>query len=173
MWGMKKAMILAGAFLALAASPAGAVMTLEVKISLQVLDFMSAPAGRTAVAVLYDKSRPESMQEAVSMMQALQDAATRAHSAVTPKLVELNMLPPTPSLKAILLPPGLEEASLMEYGIATHTLIASTGLSCVREHRCMVGVRAQPEIEIGVDSSALREAHIEFADGFQLMVKEY
>ena len=174
MYGIKKALFLAGVLLAFAASPARAVMTLEVKISLQVVDFISAPAERTAVAVVYDKSLGNgSMEEAVGLLQALQDAAIQSHSKISPKLMEVHALPAAPGLKAIILPPGMESASLLDYGIANQTLILSMGVACVREHRCMVGVRAQPEIEIGLNSPALHDAHIRFADGFQLMVKEY
>jgi hypothetical protein len=166
-------MIFAGALTM--AGPAGAAPTsvLEVKIELRVLDFIASPNGRTVVAVLYDRDMRGSAEEAAAILQALEEWQGTGRSKILPRLVELHALSSAKALKAIILPASLSDLSAMQYGLANQTLVLSSGSACLRDHHCMVGVSTQPEVEIGVDSPSIEDARIQFADGFQLMVKEY
>ena len=47
---------------------AAPVSPLEVKIELRVLDFIAEPAGRSVVAVLYDRDRSGSAEEAAELL---------------------------------------------------------------------------------------------------------
>ncbi len=174
MYFMKIALIIGGAYaLAGLAVQAAPVSPLEVKIELRVLDFISEPADRSAVAVLYDRDRAGSAGEAAGILRALQDSAELARNRIAPRLVEIRSLAGLKELKAVILTAGLDEAAVLKYGIANQTLVLSSGIACVRDHRCMVGVTAVPDVEIGVNMPAIREGKIRFADGFGLMVKEY
>jgi len=175
MYFWKSALPILGFYLALwgLAAQAGPTTVLEVKIELRVLDFISDPADRSAVAVLYDHDDQQSEEDAAAILKSLQDASALARTKIAPRLVERRSLATAGDLKAVILPAGLLYDGIMQYGIANRTLVMSSGTGCVREHRCMVGVTAQPEVEIGVDAAAVRAGHIQFADGFQLMVKEY
>jgi len=175
MYFTKIALMACGGALALAwifvqAAPAS---PLEVKIELRVLDFIAEPADRTAVAVLYDRERGGSAGEAAAILRSLQDSADPAHAKISPRVVEIRALSAQKGLKAVILTAGLDGAAVTRYGIANQTLVLSAGTACVKERRCMVGVTTVPDVEIGVNSSAIREGQIRFADGFQLMVKEY
>lgn len=175
MYFMKIALIMCGGALALAgrAAEAAPVSPLEVKIELRVLDFISDPRDRSMVAVLYDRERAGSAEEAASILKALQDSAGLARYTIAPKLVDIRSLAGLTSVKAAILTGGLDEAAVLKYGVANRTLVLSAGTACVKEHRCMVGVTAMPDIEIGVNMRAIEDAHIRFSDGFELMVKEY
>jgi len=172
---LKTALLICCGALALAGLPAGAgpISVLEVKIELRVLDFMTDPANRTVVAVLYDRDVRGSAEEAAAILQALEESQELARNKIAPRLMDAHALPSAKNLKAVILPPGLTDESVMQYGIANHTLVMSSGNACVRNHRCMVGVTTTPDVEIGIDSPAIHAGRIQFADGFQLMVKEY
>lgn len=172
MYFMKIVLILYGAALAVAAQ-AAPVSPLEVKIELRVLDFISEPAGRSVVAVLYDKGRADSAEEAAGILRALQDSAGLARYRITPRLVEIRSLSGLEGAKAVILTVGLDEAAVLKYGVDHQTLVLSAGTACVKAHRCMAGVATLPDLEIGVDRAAIEAARIRFADGFELMVKEY
>lgn len=175
MYFMKIALVICCGALALrgAGALAGPVSPLEVKIELRVLDFISEPADRSAVAVLYDRDRSGSAQEAAAILNSLQDLAGLARNKIAPRLVEIHSLAGLKGVKAVILTDGLDEAAVLRYGIANQTLVMSAGTACVKEHHCMVGVATMPDIEIGVNEPAIEQGHIRFADGFQLMVKEY
>jgi hypothetical protein len=175
MYFMKIALILYGGALALAGSgaQAGSASPLEVKIELRVLDFIAEPADRSMVAVLYDRDRAGSVQEATAILNSLQDLAGLARSKIAPQLVEIRSLAGLKGVKAAILTDGLDQAAVLKYGIANQTLVVAAGTACVKEHRCMVGVATVPEIEIGVNRAAIDQGHIRFANGFELMVKEY
>ena len=172
---MKIAPMVCGGALALTGLLAQASPTspLEVKIELRVMDFIASPADRSLVAVLYDRDARGSADEAAAILQALEESRELARSKFTPRLVELHVLASVKGLKAVILPASLADDSVMQYGIANQTLVLSSGSACLRNHHCMVGVSTMPEVEIGVDSPAISAGRIQFADGFQLMVKEY
>jgi len=172
---MKTALLICCGALALAGvvAQAAAASLLEVKIELRVLDFMTDPANRETVAVLYDRDKSGSAEEAASILQAFEETRELARSKIAPRLVEMHALASAKGLKAVILPAGMADESVLQYGIANQTLVMSSGSACVRNHRCMVGVSTLPEVEIGVDSPAIHAGRIQFADGFQLMVKEY
>lgn len=171
----KIALMICCSALALAGLHAKAASTsvLEVKIELRVLDFMTSPSDRSAVGVVFDRDAHGSAEEAGAILQALEESQELARNKISPRLVELHALSSAKGLKALILPVGLSDESVMKYGIANQTLVMSSGSACVRTHRCMVGVSSIPDVEIGVDSPAIRAGRIQFADGFQLMVKEY
>ena len=175
MYFRKIALMACGGALALTGlfAEAAPVSPLEVKIELRVLDFIAEPAGRNVVAVLYDRDRSGSAEEAAAILRSLQDAADPAHAKIMPRLVEIRALAGQKGLKAVILTAGLDGAAVLKYGVANQTLVLSAGTNCVKERRCMVGVTTVPDVEIGVNSSAIKEGQIRFADGFQLMVKEY
>ena len=175
MYFMKIALMMCGGALALTGpvALAAAVSPLEVKIELRVLDFISEPADRSAVAVLYDRDRAGSAEEGAGILKALQDSEGLARYKIAPRLVEIRSLAALKEVKAAILTAGLDDAMVLKYGIVNQTLILSSGTACAREHRCMVGVTTVPEVEIGVNMPAIEEAHIRFTDGFELMVKEY
>ena len=175
MYFMKIALMICGGALALTgqAALAGQVSPLEVKIELRVLDFISEPADRSLVAVLYDRDRTASAEEAASILKALQDSLGLARYKIAPRLVEIRSLAALKEVKAAILTAGLDDATVLKYGIANQTLVLSSGIACAKERRCMVGVTTMPEVEIGVNMAAIEEARIRFADGFELMVKEY
>jgi len=92
MYFMKIALMIGGGAFALAglAAQAAPVSPLEVKIELRVLDFISEPADRSAVAVLYDRDHPASAEEAAGILRALQDSAGLARVKIAPRLVEIR-----------------------------------------------------------------------------------
>jgi hypothetical protein len=175
MYFMKIALMMCGGALALMGSMAlaGPVSPLEVKIELRVLDFISEPADRSVVAVLYDRDRAASAEEASAILKALQESVGLARYKIAPRLVEVRSLAGLKEIKAAILTTGLDEAMVLQYGIANQTLVLSSGTACAREHRCMAGVTTVPDVEIGVNMPAIEAAHIRFTDGFELMVKEY
>lgn len=175
MYFMKIALMMCGGALALLgqAALAGPVSPLEVKIELRVLDFISEPADRSVVAVLYDRDHTPSSEEAAAILKALQDSVGLARYKIAPKLVEIHALAGMKGVKAAILTAGLDEAMVLKYGVANQTLVLSSGTACAKDHRCMVGVTTAPEVEIGVNMTAIGDAHIRFTDGFELMVKEY
>jgi hypothetical protein len=175
MYFMKIALIICGGAFALAglAAQAASVSPLEVKIELRVLDFISEPHDRSVVAVLYDQTHAGAADEAAAILKALQDSIGLARYRITPRLVEIRSLAALKGVKAAILTTGLDEEAVQKYGVANQVLILSAGLACVKEHRCMVGVTTVPDIEIGVNMAAIEDGHIRFADGFELMVKEY
>lgn len=175
MRSMKTALLICCGALALAGGLAEAAATspLEVKIELRVLDFMTGPANRDAVAVLYDRDKSGSAEEAAAILQALEASRDLIRNKIAPRLLDVHALSSVKGLKAVILPAGMADDAVMQYGIANQTLVMSSGSACVRNHRCMVGVTTTPEVEIGVDSPAIHAGRIQFADGFQLMVKEY
>jgi hypothetical protein len=166
-------MIFAGALTVAGPAIAAPTSVLEVKIELRVLDFIASPNGRTVVAVVYDRDARGSAEEAAAILEALEEWQGTGHNKILPRLIELHALPSAKALKAIILPASLADASAMHYGVANQTLVLSSGSACLRDHLCMVGVSTQPEVEIGVDSPSIQAARIRFADGLQLMVKEY
>lgn len=174
---MKIALMACGGVLALAGltAQAGPTSVLEVKIELRVMDFIAKPADRSAVAVVYDRDLRGTAEEAGAILQALEESQELARSKISPRLVEVHALSSAKGLKAVILPASLSMADepVMQYGIANQTLVLSSGAGCLRSHRCMVAVSTSPDVEIGVDSLAIRAGNIQFADGFQLMVKEY
>lgn len=172
---MKTALLICCSAFALAGlhAEAAPISVLEVKIELRVLDFMTDPANREAVAVVYDRDARGSAEEASAILRALEDSLELVRNKIAPRLVEVHALSSVKGLKAVILPAGLSDKSVMQYGIANQTLIMSSGSACVRNHRCMVGVSTAPDVEIGVDLPAIHAGRIQFADGFQLMVKEY
>lgn len=171
----KIALMICGSALALAGTAAEASPTsvLEVKIELRVMDFIAAPADRSVVAVIYDRDSRGSVDEAAAILQALEDSRATARSKITPRLLELHALASVKGLKAVILPSGLIDETAIRYGVANQTLVLSSGSACLRSHQCMVGVSTLPEVEIGIDSPSIHASRIQFADGFQLMVKEY
>lgn len=171
----KTALVLCGGLLALAgpAADAAPASALEIKIELRVLDFLIDPAGRSAVAVVYDRAHAASAEEAGTILRTLQDSASLARNPIAPRLVDIHALAGLKEMKAVILTAGLDEGVVLKYGLANRTLVMSAGTACVREHRCMVGVATLPEVEIVVDRQAVADADIRFADGFGLMVKEY
>lgn len=175
MYFMKTALMMCGGALALMGQTAlaGPVSPLEVKIELRVLDFISEPADRSLVAVLYDRDRTASAEEAAEILKALQDSVGLARYKIAPRLVEIRSLAGLKGVKAAILTTGLDDAMVLTYGVANQTLVLSSGTACAKGHLCMVGVTTVPEVEIGVNMLAIEKAHIRFADGFELMVKEY
>jgi hypothetical protein len=148
---------------------------LTVKIELRVLDCLAAPSGRSAVAVLYDPANSESQKDATGVLQTLEQSAGLAQNDFAPRLVEAGNLAAQGALKAIILTAGLGNRydEVMRYAVANQILVLASGPDCVRDRRCMVGIKASPDVEIAVNQQALRQSGIRFNDGFQWMVHDY
>jgi len=163
--------------LALRVSPLSAQpgSLLEAKLEIRVLDFVVEPDRRAEVAVLYDRDNAESLKDANQILNAFREAAGTARSKFLPKLVERHLLPQEIGLKAVVLPRGIADADddILSYGVDNRTLILAGGTECVKHRQCGIGVATTPEIQIGVCGDLIRRSNIRFADGFQLMVKEF
>lgn len=148
---------------------------LQAKIGIRILDFLVDPGDRANVAVLYDRDNADSLRDADAMLHAFQDSAALAHSRFQPRLVERHALRQEKDFKAVVVGRFIADPDdeIVGYGIANHTLVLSTGLDCVRRRQCGVGVAAEPEVEIAVCPDLIRKSGISFADGFQLMAREF
>jgi hypothetical protein len=154
---------------------AEAISALDVKIEIKVLDFLRDPHHRGKVAVLFDRDNGESRRQAEFTLHGLIEFSALSRSGLAPALVERRELAAARDYAAVLLGPAelQSEDDAMRYGLAHHALVLSIGRDCVRRGKCTVGVTSQPEVEIALSPEMLRQSGIRFADGFQLMVKEY
>lgn len=92
---------------------------------------------------------------------------------LSPRRVSLNQLAAS-GARVIIVPEGqgASHAAIAAAAQRLHAVTLSTDMACVRAGHCVVGVAAQPRVEIVVSRSASRDANISFAQAFRVMIRE-
>jgi hypothetical protein len=76
--------------------------------------------------------------------------------------------------RVIIVPEGQASAhaAVAQAARQMNAVTVSTDMSCVRAGRCIIGVVAQPRVEIVVSRDAASAANISFGQAFRVMIRE-
>lgn len=124
------------------------------------------PRGAVDVAVVDGPGADE-------LLAAMAGRVSAGGVMLTPRRVALSALADS-GARVIVVPEGQTNAhsQIADAARAMGALTISTDMSCVRSHRCVVGVASAPRVEIVVSRAAARASGVSFARAFQVMIRE-
>jgi hypothetical protein len=67
---------------------------------------------------------------------------------------------------------GAQQAAIAAAARGMHAVTMSTDMTCVNSGNCVVGVSAEPRVEIVVSRAASTAAGVAFAQAFRVMIRE-
>lgn len=158
--------IIAAAFLA--SAPAQAQTTArDLQVMARAIGFVQGlPRGGVDVAVVAGPG-------ADAVMAALSRGVSAGGVTLNARLVSASALARS-GARVIIVPEG-QTGAHAQIAAAARNLRAvtiSTDMTCVRSGRCVVGIVANPRVEIVVSRTAATAARVSFADAFRVMIRE-
>lgn len=156
--------------------PGWAASGKDVKIALHIIDYiLNLPADRTHLGIVYDPLNRDSVDDAQSILGAMQSATGLTQNGNEPLLVEIKTLEQQNRLRGIFVANGMRPYydRIAAFGRTSRTLILSADLDCVRAGKCTVAVASNPRVEILLNARQAADSAIQFTEAFRMMVKEY
>ena len=159
---------MAAAIVALACTAAYAEPTArDIQVMARAIGFINGlPRGVVDVAVVDGAGAQE-------VMDAMRGRVSAGGVTLNPRRVPADELSGS-GVRIIIVPEGQASmhasiaAAARRLGAAT----LSTDMNCVRNGHCVVGVAAQPRVEILVSRRAADAAGVSFAQAFRVMIRE-
>ena len=156
--------------------PAAAGTTVkDVLVAVRTIGFVvNPPTGAVELAVVFDPGRPDSVDEMKTALAALADGTRVGGATVHPVPLAVTELSPLKAFRFVLLTGGVSGyfQTVFDQTRGRGVLTMSTDLACVRAGQCVMGVAAEPRVQVLVNRAASQAAAVEFAVSFRMMITE-
>jgi len=175
---MRRFLALGLAFVAgLALPPKGNATSLkDVQVGIRTVEFLRVPPrGRIDVAVVYDRRRKDSDEDARAILTWLLANPRIKQAEMAPVLVDIQELAGDRHFPLAIVANGLSGdmfARILDYSRTHGTMTISSDLSCVHAGKCTMGISSSPRVEVILNRQVATACGIEFLDAFRMMVKE-
>jgi len=132
------------------------------------------PRGDVRIGIVYDSTRPKSADDAARIQEILSGGLKVGVIVLTPAMVDADT-GEIPEIAVCLLTEGMGSGGMKVAAAckARHIPCITTDFSEVRSGACVVGVRAQPEVEILVNRAVAAETGLLFSAIFRMMITEF
>ena len=158
------------------ASPCQAeTTTKDILVAVRTLGFVvDPPVGDVPLAVVFDPTLPQSVAELRTVVAALDGASRIGAVTVHPLPVPVADLNRLTDFRFVLLVGGVQgyRQAIFEKTKGRGVVTISTDLDCVRAGFCVLGVAAQPRVQVLVNRLASQAAAVEFLVAFRMMITE-
>lgn len=163
----RRAAVALAATLICAAQAHAATTTRDVQLMARAVGFVTGMPRGSVDAVIVDGPN------AAALHALMASGASGGGIALTARRVPLSELAGS-GARVILVPEGQasSHAAIAQAARSMGAVTISTDMSCVRAGRCVVGVAAQPRVEIVVSREAARACNVSFAQAFRVMIRE-
>ncbi len=146
----------------------------DVQVAVRTFGFVyGMPKGDIAIEIVYDPGNEVSTSEANKLKQIIGNGNMFANRKVTAKMVPVSEMGSTDS-RLVYITHGLqtEYSALLEKAKSKKLLTFSTDFQCVNSQKCVMGVEADPNINIEISRSASAASDLEFSQALKLMIRE-
>ena len=169
---MKRFALLIGiASLAVGVEAQPAVTTMDLQVVARALSFIEPPMrGTVRVGIVYDAASNASVRQAQEVQRLLTTAVKAANLELRPTLVEMRAADRA-DVDLLFLTEHVGQ-DVAAHIAARRIPCVTTDLAQMTNGVCLMGVRAQPKVEIFVNRAAADAAGVSFATVFRMMVKE-
>ncbi len=147
----------------------------DILVAVRTLGFVvDPPLGTVPLAVVFDPAQPQSAADLQTVIQVLDHGTRVGGITVQPVPVAITELDRLVGFRFVLLMAGVQSYRQVIFdrtrgqGVVT----ISTDLECVRAGLCVMGVAAQPRVQILVNRTASQAAAVEFLVAFRMMITE-
>lgn len=145
----------------------------DVQVMMKAISFLtSKPAGKVPVAVVFDSGNPASKTEAEAIKVQL-EAVTGALQPV-PTVVAADQLGGFSGIAAVVAT-GLSPAAQdkVAQAVKGHQMLSvSADASCAKAAKCALAVQSEPKVQILLNPAATKDAGVDFAPTFRMMITE-
>lgn len=159
----------------LLACPAAAATQNELLVAVRALGFMTnPPKGEILVGIVYSPSDQQSAADAESVQKALAGNLHVGGLILKGKLVRFDEIRSADvGLFFLTTHLGADAAGLSAVSSSRHIVCITTDIAQVQNGTCVMGVRAEPKIEVLVNRAAAAASGISFAPIFRMMITEF
>jgi hypothetical protein len=175
---MLRILALAALLLVSALSPRMCTATTlkEIKVGIRVLDFVNGPPpAEHVLGIIYNPQNRQSVEDAQSIQGWISSGLTPSKVQWTPVLMDVRRLAEAQPVPAAILASGTSgdfEDLVFHYARRQRVLTITSDMDCVVAGKCVVGVAAEPRVEVVVSRSAAAACGVVFSDAFRMMVLE-
>ena len=148
----------------------------DVQVGIRTVEFLRAPPlGRTDVAIVYDRRRKASEDDARAILVWLLDNSQGSKVEIAPILVEIGELATLRRFPVAMIANGVpadQFPRILDYSRLNGTVTISSDLSCVHAGQCTLGISSSPRVEVILIRQVATSCGIDFLEAFRMMVKE-
>ncbi|HYD31800.1 MAG TPA: hypothetical protein VEB64_13245 [Azospirillaceae bacterium] len=164
------------ALLALAGPAFADVGIKEFQIVGRTLSMLTTrPTGRIALAVVYAPDVAASRQEAEDVARVLGAGFAVGGLTLAPVLVPVDRLAQgLDGATAVFVTAGLaaQQDTVFQAAGARALPTLTLDFTCVRAGKCVLALKAEPQVEIVLNRRAAEQARVSFASAFRMLVSE-
>jgi len=125
------------------------------------------------VAVAYVAGNDASLKDAQAIASYFGDGLKAGAVTLKPKLVDVSALGAGGAYAAIIAAQGASGEAVMAAARTRKIVCASGEPEQVQAGRCIMTIRSEPRVEIGMNRAAASAAGIGFAAAFRMMIHEF
>ncbi|MDB5685554.1 MAG: hypothetical protein JWR77_143 [Rhizorhabdus sp.] len=172
MTGMTAKAAAALAILSLAVAASAETSSKDLAVASRALGFLEPRlSGATPVVIFYEAGDTSSEADARSIRAGIASGGTGA--TFQGKLASSSDIGAITGAKVVFLATGIRnQPAIFAAAARQHVITISSDMGCVRAGRCVIGVRAQPSVEIVVSRAAREASNVNFSRAFLMLVKE-
>ena len=161
----------------LAALPlSGQTTAKDIEVAARAVAFLaSKPSGSQTTAVVYAPGSADSKADADAIAAILAGGVTANKVTLeAPKVVTASELSSLSGVTVVFVARGMSAhyAAVSQAAAAKKFLTVTSDLDCARGGHCVVGVQAQPSVQILISKQASQAAGQSFSSAFLMMAKE-
>lgn len=171
--------VVATAFLFAAVASVQAEMTPKnLQVAARSLAFLTGrDISKLKIAIIYSPDVLSSKKEAEALAALLNSSFTAGRVtlvAVPPVLLGIGNLPALDNKDVAFVTDDLRQwhSAIAEAAKPRRIVTVTSDLDCVTNGYCVMGVQAEPRVQILINRAAALQSSIDFAPGFRLLVSE-
>jgi hypothetical protein len=145
----------------------------DAQVAGRTLTFLeNGPSGAAVIGVVFDPSKPVSVQEKNAVMAALSGGYAAGGLTITAKPVEAGAVAGVTGVKALFVTHGVNYAAVGAAAKARHLIAIGSDPACVHSGACAVGVTTEPAVQIVVNRATAVAVGATFKAAFRMMITE-
>jgi len=147
----------------------------DIMVAVRTFGFVvHPPTGEVLLAVVFDPTRPQSASDLQTVISVLDGGAHVGGMTVQPVPIPVTELNRLVGFRFVLLIGDVQNyrQAIFERTRGQGIVTISTDLDCVRAGLCVMGVAAEPRVQVLVNRAASDAAAVEFMLAFRMMITE-
>lgn len=175
MLALSRTLVCAAALLAIPAPGHADVTAKDVQVAARTFGFLATkPTGSLTLAIVYAPAIADSKAEADALSGLLGSGLAAGGVTLVPSLVPVDQLAKLAGAGAVFVTAGLSahQDAVFAAAKAAKLLTMATDMGCVQSGKCVLGVRAEPKVQIVVNKAAAEACQIGFQPAFRMMISE-
>lgn len=146
----------------------------DLQVAVRALSFAYAvPKGDIVIEIVYNPASKDSVNEAEGLQKSIGSGLVLGDRKVLSKMVSVAQMGSTGS-KVAYVTHGMQQDydTILSNSQARGLLTFTTDFACVDQQKCVMGIKASPNIKIEVSRAATAAAGLEFSQALKLMIRE-